>query len=97
MTMGQLMFGGGAALLVIAIVLAIIFARKRPRYEPEGVMQEVRQDSSQRLRNAYPTEEVAVQETELLDDATSATEILPAETEYLPEDQKGNGTSLLLK
>lgn len=97
MTMGQLMFGGGAALLVIAIVLAIIFARKRPQYEPEGVIQEVRQDSTQRLRNAYPTEEVTAQETELLDDAASATEILPEETEYLPEEQKGNGTSLLLK
>lgn len=97
MTMGQLMFGGGAALLVIAIVLAIIFARKRPQYEPEGVMREVQPDSTQRLRNAYPTEEVTAQETELLDDAASATEILPEETEYLPEEQKDNGTSLLLK
>lgn len=97
MTMGQLMFGGGAALLVIAIVLAIIFARKRPQYEPEGVMREVQPDSTQRLRNAYPTEEVTVQETELLEDTPAATEMLPEETEYLPEEQKGSGTTLLVK
>ena len=51
MTMGQLMFGGGAVLLVLAIVLAIIFARKRPQYEPEGVMREIKQGGTQRLRN----------------------------------------------
>lgn len=97
MTMGQLMFGGGAALLVIAIVLAIIFARKRPQYEPEGVMREVQPDNTQRLRNAYPTEEVTAQETELLEDKPAATEMLPEETEYLPEEQKGSGTTLLVK
>ena len=94
MTMGQLMFVGGAVLLVLAIVLAIIFARKRPQYEPEGVMREIKQGGTQRLRNGYPTEEGTMEETEAL--TGTGTEVLPEETECLPAGQQG-GTSLLVK
>lgn len=95
MTMGQLMFVGGAVLLVFAIVLAIIFARKRPQYEPEGVMREIKQGGTQRLRNGYPTEEVTMEETEAL--TGTGTEVLPEETECLSTERQGGGTSLLVK
>lgn len=35
MTRGQMLFYGGALLLVLTVILAIIFAVKRPKYVPD--------------------------------------------------------------
>lgn len=84
MTTGQLLFYGGAALLGLTIILAIIFLIKRPKYTPESAAYDVSYpERTQSLRNGYPTERVTIrrdrpqqampvedlEETELLPDA----------------------------
>ncbi len=36
MTMGELLFYAGAALLVVTVLLAVLFLLRRPKYVPEG-------------------------------------------------------------
>jgi len=75
MTSGQILFTSGLVLLALTVVLAIIFALKKPQYKPEN---EAVKDSlnTQKLRNGYPTVQVATQrdggETEKLSDKTES-------------------------
>lgn len=84
MTTGQLLFYGGAALLALTVVLAIIFIIVKSKYKPESGIYDIGSpDITQKLLNGYPTDRMtirrepsrpsdpALEETELLfDDRT---------------------------
>ncbi|MCX4372202.1 MAG: hypothetical protein OSJ58_10310 [Dysosmobacter sp.] len=61
MTTGQLLFYGGAALLGLTIVLAIVFLFVKPKYKPE--VEDYRAGEpgkTQSLLNGYPTDRMTV-------------------------------------
>ena len=59
MTTGELVFSSGVGLLLFTLVLAVIFAIKRPRYMPEELSHEQNPPgNTQKLRSGFPTEAV---------------------------------------
>lgn len=58
MTTGQLLFYAGAGLLLATVILAVVFAKKKPQYRPENAA--VFESQTVPLRNGYPTEPVTV-------------------------------------
>ena len=59
MTTGELVFFSGVGLLLFTLVLAVIFAIKRPRYMPEELSHEQNPPgNTQKLRSGFPTEAV---------------------------------------
>ena len=58
-TTGELVFFSGVGLLLFTLVLAVIFAIKRPRYVPgELSPDQSPPGSTQKLRSGFPTEAV---------------------------------------
>lgn len=59
MTTGELVFFSGVGLLLFTLVLAVIFAIKRPRYMPEELSHDQNPlGNTQKLRSGFPTEAV---------------------------------------
>ena len=60
MTTGQVLFYAGVGLLTVAIVLAVIFAVKKPEYHPENAAILPGDAHTTPLRNGYPTDPLTV-------------------------------------
>lgn len=61
MTTGQLLFYGGAALLGLTVMLAIVFLIAKPKYKPEvEANQGGDAGRTQPLLNGYPTDRMTV-------------------------------------
>lgn len=84
MTTGQLVFYSGVGLLALTILLAVVFAVKKPRYDPEAAGLGPGTGSTRKLRSGYPTDPLTIRRAS------------PAgagvETERLPEDSAQPGT-----
>lgn len=104
MTPGELLFYGGAALLGLTVILAIVFLIAKPKYRPEyGTYDGGDPGKTQRLLNGYPTDRVTIrreparpqapagpEETEKLTGGSG--QIAPGqETEALPGRSAGIG------
>lgn len=86
MTTGQIMFYGGAALLALTIVLAIIFIIVKPKYKPEdGAYASGDSGITQKLLNGYPTDRMTIRRETITpsDPAISKSE---QETELISDD-----------
>lgn len=94
MTTGEMIFYAGAALLALTVVLAVVFAVKKPVYRPESAAADDR-SATQPLRNGYPTdpltvrrERSATRETEVIDASQQTTELMDAPpTEYMTQPE----------
>ena len=103
MTTGQLVFYSGVGLLALTLLLAVVFAVKKPRYDPEAAGLGGPGRSTQKLRSGYPTDPLTIRreppakagaETERLPEAGTA--VLPeTETEPLPGGPAQSATLLL--
>lgn len=82
MTTGQILFYSGIGLLVLTIVLAIIFAIKKPQYKPGNAAYTAANGSTQKLRNGYPTDPLTIRR-EPAQVVTLNTVLLSNETEKL--------------
>ena len=51
MTVGEMMFCGGVALLGLTVLLAIVFAIRKPKYKPQNLTAEA---VTEPVRNGYP-------------------------------------------
>ena len=61
MSTGQLVFYGGAALLAVTILLAVVFLIRKPVYTPEkAVYDGAAQNRTQPFRSGYPTDPLTV-------------------------------------
>lgn len=79
MTIGQLLFYGGAALLGLTVLLAIIFIVKKPKYTPESAASAGTDPGrTQNLRNGYPTDRMT----------GSGAPVQPAATETIRQSQE---------
>ena len=84
MTTGQMMFYAGAGLLGLTVLLAIVFAIKKPKYQPQNLTGE---SVTAPMRNGYPTQEVtreaeAAGTTEFMEEqpgVAAATEFMSAD------------------
>lgn len=89
MTTGQILFYGGAALLGLTVLLAIIFIIKKPKYTPESaVYAGTDPGRTQSLRNGYPTDRMTIRRESVQQAATEKIE-QAQETELLTESQLG--------
>ena len=91
MTTGQLLFYSGLGLLGMTILLAIVFAIKRPVYSPENAVDF--EEKTEPLRNGYPTDRLLEVDNRPPEDTTLGTvlmqtEIMEEETELLNETEK---------
>ena len=85
MTIGQLLFYGGAALLGLTVLLAVIFSIKKPKYTPESAAYAGTDPGrTNRLRNGYPTDRLAIRRESAQSAATETIE-QSQETELLTE------------
>lgn len=85
MTTGQLLFYGGAALLGLTVLLAIIFIIKKPKYTPEtATYAGTDPGKTQKLINGYPTDRMTIRRESVQTVATEAIE-QSQETELLTE------------
>lgn len=75
MTTGQLVFSAGVALLLATIVLAVVFAVKKPQYTPETAVGKFCDNQTAALRSGYPTDRL----TQRRQPAAPETVLLPAE------------------
>ena len=89
MTTGQLVFYSGVGLLALTILLAVVFAVKKPRYDPETAGLGPGSGSTRKLRSGYPTDPLTIRRE---GGAASA-----AGTEHLPEDPAQPGTVRLVE
>lgn len=81
MTPGELLFYGGAALLALTVLLAIVFLIARPKYRPEaGTYDGGDPGQTQRLLNGYPTDRVTIRREPPRPQGPGG----PEETETLP-------------
>ncbi len=81
MTPGELLFYGGAALLGLTVILAIVFLIAKPKYKPElGTYDGGDPGRTQRLLNGYPTDRITIRR----EPARPHTPGDPEETEALP-------------
>ena len=94
MTTGEIIFYAGAALLVLTIILAVVFAIKKPQYKPENAAYIVSDAGTQRLRNGYPTDRLTVR-AETKSELVSQTALLDERTEILPQTDVLPQTALL--
>lgn len=86
MTTGQLLFYGGAALLGLTVLLAIIFILKKPKYTPESaVYAGADPGRTGSLRNGYPTDRMTIRREPQAQQAATAVIEQPQETELLTE------------
>ena len=60
MTTGQLVFYAGVILLAATIVLAVVFAVKKPEYHPENAALASEGERTAPLRNGFPTDRLTV-------------------------------------
>ena len=61
MTIGQLVFYGGLALLGLTIIVAIVFLVKKLAYQPENpIYERTAAGRTQPLRNGYPAEKESI-------------------------------------
>ena len=60
MTTGQLVFYSGVGLLALTILLAVVFAVKKPRYDPETAGLGPGSGSTRKLRSGYPTDPLTI-------------------------------------
>lgn len=89
MTTGTMIFFSGVGLLILTIILAIIFALKKPQYIPESAVYDGTVDgSTQKFRNGYPTDRMTIRR-EKPQAGDSGTLELGEETELLPEEDAG--------
>ena len=89
MTIGHLLFYGGAALLGLTVLLAIIFIIKKPKYTPESAAYAGADPGrTQSLRNGYPTDRMTVRREPVQQAATERIE-QSQETELLTDLQPG--------
>lgn len=88
MTTGQLVFFSGVGLLGLTVILAIIFAIKKPAYHPEAGIASAETGATGKLTNAYSTEKMTIRRDK---PQTQGTELLDEKTELLT----GDGTLLL--
>ena len=89
MTTGQLLFYGGAALLAVTVLLAIIFIIKKPKYTPESAAYTGADPGrTQSLRNGYPTDRMTVRREPIQQAATERIEQSQG-TELLTDLQPG--------
>ena len=89
MTTGQLLFYGGAALLGLTVLLAIIFLIKKPKYVPESAAYAGADPGmTNSLRNGYPTDRMTVRRDQA---QSTATEIVgqSQETQQFTEQMSG--------
>lgn len=89
MTTGQLVFYSGVGLLALTILLAVVFAVKKPRYDPEAAGLGPGSGNTRKLRSGYPTDPLTIRRE---GGAASA-----AGTEHLPEDPAQPGTVRLVE
>lgn len=100
MTTGQLVFCSGIGLLMMTIALAILFAVKKPNYNPESIAYIELGDHTQRLRSGYPTERLTIrrEKRRTVEPSTVSeneeTELL-AETELLTDAASATETELI--
>lgn len=94
MTTGHLLFYSGIALFAFTVILAVIFALKKPKYELASVASTGGDGGTQKLRSGYPTDRLTIRRepvipgTVLLGQppaaiAQPATVPLPQQTELL--------------
>lgn len=83
MTNGQLLFYGGAALLTLTVILAIIFIIKKPKYISKSTAYDsIDTGTTQKLLNGYPTDRMTIRR-----DSPQLSTLTTEETELLPSDQ----------
>lgn len=86
MTTGQMLFYGGAVLLALTIVLAIIFVIVKPKYKPEnGTYASEGPGITQKLLNGYPTDRMTIRR-ETATPSDSAISKSEQETELMSEN-----------
>ena len=103
MTTGQLLFYGGAALLGLTVLLAIIFIIKKPKYTPESAAYAGADSGrTQSLRNGYPTDRMTIRRESIQTVATEKieqsqeTELLSETlTEMLPDTERSQETEVI--
>jgi hypothetical protein len=93
MTVGEMMFCGGVALLGLTVLLAIVFAIKKPKYRPQNLTGEA---VTEPVRNDFPTQKVtreaaAAAATEFVDAQTGA----EAATEFMAQPDAGAATEFM--
>lgn len=60
MTTGELVFYSGIGLLALTVILAVLFAVKKPQYHPENAAMLSGDGQTAPLRNGYPTDRLTV-------------------------------------
>lgn len=60
MTTGELVFYSGIGLLALTVILAVLFAVKKPQYHPENAALLPGDGRTAPLRNGYPTDRLTV-------------------------------------
>ena len=86
MSTGQLVFYGGAALLAVTILLAVVFLIRKPVYTPEkAVYDGAAQNRTQPFRSGYPTDPLTVRRDT---PEKKAEETLPLAEETVPLTQE---------
>ena len=94
MTVGEIMFCGGVALLGLTVLLAIVFAIRKPKYKPQNLTAEA---VTEPVRNGYPTQKVTRKVTE----NAAATEFMDAQadaaaaTEFMAQPDAGAATEFM--
>lgn len=104
MTTGQLVFYSGVAILALSILLAVVFAVKKPQYNPEAAGRGPGEaGNTRKLRSGYPTDPLTVRRegpetpaqlgtVRLTEEVASGTAVLPEErTALLPEGHAADG------
>lgn len=93
MTLGQLLFWGGAGLLGLTVILAVVFLIKKPKYVPSKAAYES-SGETQRLRNGYPTDRLTIRRDEPTKHVPETIR-LEEETVKLEKEEPEEGTILL--
>ena len=93
MTMGEMMFCGGVALLGLTVLLAVVFAIKKPRYRPQNLTGKAVAEPE---LNGYPTQAM----TRKAPESAAATEFMDAQaaeaaTEFMAQPDAGAATEFM--
>lgn len=87
MTTGTMIFFSGVGLLILTIILAIIFALKKPQYIPEKAAYDGGDSKrTQKLRSGYPTNRLTIRREPERQKAPG-TDMLREDTERLTVEQ----------
>ena len=103
MTTGQLLFYGGAALLGLTVLLAIIFIIKKPKYTPEtAAYAGTDPGRTQKLINGYPTDRMTIRRepvqtatTEKIEQSSETELLSETLTELLPDTERSQETEMI--